>query len=73
MKCDVHPWMTAWIGVFNHPYFAVTSSDGSFTISHVPPGNYTLAAWHEALPQQQQSITVSDSSTSDVKFTFQLP
>jgi Polysaccharide lyase family 4, domain II len=73
VKCDVHPWMTAWIGVFNHPYFAVTASDGSFTISHLPPGTYTLEAWHEALPQQQQSITVSDSSTSDVKFTFQLP
>jgi hypothetical protein len=73
VKCDVHPWMTAWIGVFDHPYFAVTGSDGSFTISHVPPGNYTLSAWQEALPEQQQSVSVTDGSTTNVQFTFQLP
>jgi hypothetical protein len=73
VKCDVHPWMSAWIGVFDHPYFAVTGSDGTFTISHIPPGTYTLSAWQEALPEQQQSVTVSDSSSTNVQFTFQLP
>jgi hypothetical protein len=70
VKCDVHPWMSAWIGVFDHPWFAVTGEDGSFTISHVPPGTFTLAAWHEALPRQQQRITVSDASPADVTFNF---
>jgi hypothetical protein len=73
VKCDVHPWMSAWVGVFDHPYFAVTASDGTFTISHIPPGTYTLSAWQEALPEQQQSVTVSDSSSTNVQFTFQLP
>jgi hypothetical protein len=73
VKCDVHPWMSAWIGVFNNPYFAVTATDGSFTIPHVPPGTYTLAAWQEALPQQQQSVTVYDNSTTNVQFKFDLP
>jgi Polysaccharide lyase family 4, domain II len=70
VKCDVHPWMSAWIGVFDHPWFAVTGDDGSFTISHVPAGTYTLAAWHEALPRQEQRITISDTSPADVTFNF---
>jgi len=70
VKCDVHPWMTAWIGVFDHPWFAVTGDDGSFSIQHVPPGTYTLVAWHEALPRQQQRIIVSDTSPADATFNF---
>jgi hypothetical protein len=73
VKCDVHPWMTAWIGVFNNPYFAVTASDGSFSIPHVPPGTYTLTAWQEVLPQQQQSVTVTDGNTTSVHLILQLP
>ncbi len=73
VKCDVHPWMSAWIGVFDHPWFAVSAEDGSFTISHVPPGNWTLAAWQEALPQQEQKIPVNESSPTDVIFQFQAP
>jgi hypothetical protein len=73
VKCDVHPWMTAWIGVFNHPYFAVTGADGSFSIPHIPAGTYTLAAWQEVLPQQEQSVTVTEAGTTNVQFTFQLP
>jgi hypothetical protein len=70
VKCDVHPWMTAWIGVFDHPWFAVTDDDGSFSIQHVPPGAYTLVAWHEALSRQRQRITVSDAAPADVTFNF---
>jgi hypothetical protein len=65
--------MTAWIGVFNNPYFAVTASDGSFSIPHVPPGTYTLTAWQEVLPQQQQSVTVTDGNTTSVHLILQLP
>jgi len=73
VKCDVHPWMKAWIGVFAHPWFAVTDADGNFVIQGVPPGQYTLAAWQEVLPQQEQKIVVSEQNPTDVKFTFQAP
>jgi len=73
VRCDVHPWMSAWIGVFDHPWFAVTREDGSFTIEHVPPGSYTLAAWQEALPQQEKTIAVAGTGQTEADFTFQAP
>ncbi len=73
ISCDVHPWMTAWMGVFDHPWFAVTADDGSFTIPRVPPGQYKLIAWQEALPQQEKTITVTDNSAADVQFVFPAP
>ncbi len=73
VRCDVHPWMSAWVGVFDHPWFAVSGEDGSFTIEHVPPGTYTLVAWQEVLPQQEQRITISNSGETDVKFVFPAP
>jgi hypothetical protein len=73
VKCDVHPWMGAWIAVFDHPWFAVTGDDGRFTISHIPAGNYILAAWQEALPQQEQPVSVTDSTPVNVQFNFQAP
>ena len=48
-KCDVHPWMAAYVGVVAHPYFAVTDAYGAFDIKGLPPGTYTLEAWHETL------------------------
>ena len=70
-KCDVHGWMNASVGVLDHPYFAVTKADGSFSIPNLPPGTYTLAAWHERLGTQTQSITVAaKDSKSDANFTF---
>lgn len=73
VRCDVHPWMSAWVGVFDHPWFAVTADDGSFSIQQVPPGKYKLVAWQEVLPQQEQQITVSDGGQTNVQFTFQTP
>jgi hypothetical protein len=73
VKCDVHPWMNAWIAVFDHPWFAVTGDDGSFSIPHVPPGKYKLVAWQESLPQMEQDIDVSDGGQTTVQFTFQAP
>jgi len=73
VRCDVHPWMSCWIGVFDHPWFAVTAADGSFTISRVPPGKYTLVAWQESLPEQQQEITVTDPGTCEANFRFEAP
>src|SRR5258705_7863341 len=56
IKCDVHPWMTAWIGVFTHPFFSVTSTDGKFTISGLDAGTYEITAWHEVLGTQTASV-----------------
>ena len=70
-KCDVHGWMNAYVGVLDHPYFAVSKPDGSFNIANLPPGTYTLAAWHERLGKQTQSVTVAaKESKSDANFTF---
>ena len=70
VKCDVHPWMGAFIGVFDHPYFAVTGDDGSYVISGLDPGDYTIEAWHEKLGSQTANVTVGDSSAN---FTFKKP
>ena len=70
LKCDVHPWMQAYIGVVAHPYFAVTGEDGSFTIDRLPAGTYTIAAWHETMGEQEQSITVGANETAEVTFDF---
>jgi hypothetical protein len=70
-KCDVHGWMNAFVGVLDHPYFAVTKPDGSFSIPNLPPGSYTLAAWHERLGTQTMPVTVAaKESKSDANFTF---
>jgi plastocyanin len=69
-KCDVHGWMNAYAGVLDHPYFAVTGADGSFQIPNLPPGTYTIAAWHERLGTQTQSITVAEKESKDANFTF---
>jgi plastocyanin len=69
VKCDVHPWMSAWIAVFDHPYFSVTSDDGTFDIKGLPDGEYTLQAWHELYGTQEQKITVKGGK-AEVNFTF---
>ncbi len=70
-KCDVHGWMNASVGVLDHPYFAVSKADGSFSIPNLPPGSYTLAAWHERLGTQTMPVTVAaKESKSDANFTF---
>jgi plastocyanin len=70
IKCDVHPWMSAYISVFTHPFYSVTSTDGKFTISGLDPGTYEITAWHEKLGTQTASVTVgaSDKKTQDFKF-----
>ncbi len=69
-KCNVHPWMNAYLGVLEHPFFAVTGEDGSFTIAGVPDGTYVLEAWHEVYGAKTQNVTVSGGRVSPVEFTF---
>jgi plastocyanin len=73
-KCDVHPWMFAWVTVVDHPYFAVTGKDGAFKISNVPPGKYTLSALHrKAAPGGvDKEIEVKDGAPTTVDFTLEV-
>lgn len=70
ISCDVHPWMTAFVHVLDHPFFAVTDENGAFTIKDLPPGEYTLVASHERLGTREQVITVEGEGFSDAEFTF---
>jgi plastocyanin len=71
IKCDVHPWMSAYMAVFNHPFFSVTGPDGKFTISGLDPGTYQITAWHERLGTQSATVTVAaDTKTQNFKFTL---
>jgi plastocyanin len=69
-KCDVHPWMHAYIGVLDHPFFAVTSADGSFDLQGLPPGTYTVEAWHERLGTQAHMVTIGSKESGSVTFSF---
>ncbi|PYS62417.1 MAG: hypothetical protein DMF74_13305 [Acidobacteria bacterium] len=73
VKCNQHPWMKAYIGVLKHPFFAVSGDDGSFTIKGVPPGKYTVIAWHEGGvngTEQKMEVTVPASGAATADFTF---
>jgi plastocyanin len=72
-KCDVHGWMNAYVGVLDHPFFAVTDEEGKFDIKGLPPGTYTIEAWHEKGGTVTQSVTVGPSETKDITFTIKAP
>jgi len=70
LGCDVHPWMTGWVVVVDHPYAAVTGAGGKFAIDDVPPGTYTVAVWHETLGRIEGRVTVTAAATGSVDLTF---
>ena len=70
VKCNIHGWMHAWVGVVAHPYFAVTGADGTFQLRNVPPGNYVIETWHEELGKQEQKITLAPAGQSELVFNF---
>ena len=72
VKCNQHPWMRAYIGVTSNPFFAVTGSDGTFTIKGLPAGNYTLAAWTATFGTQEQNVSVQAGQSATADFTFGL-
>jgi plastocyanin len=70
VKCNIHKWMRAYIGVVDHPYFAVTGPDGSFELANIPPGEYTIAVWHEKLGDQTRQVRLPASGSEAVDFQF---
>jgi plastocyanin len=69
-RCDIHPWMIAYVGVVDHPYFAVTGDGGRFELKDLPAGTYTIEAWHEKLGARTATVTVGEKETKDIAFTF---
>jgi plastocyanin len=70
VKCNVHPWMRSYIAVSNSPYTAVTGDDGSYTIKGLPPGSYTLTAWHEKYGKKDMPVTVAAKESKTVDFSY---
>ena len=73
IKCDVHPWMGAWISVMDHPFFCVTRPNGQYKIDNLPAGTYEIEAWHEKLPAQKATVTLAEGETKEINFTFSKP
>jgi hypothetical protein len=69
-KCDVHGWMAAWVGVVAHPFFAVSGADGAFRLDGVPPGTYTVEAWHERFGTKTAQVTLGERQNATVAFAF---
>ena len=69
-ECDVHPWMFAWVSVFDNPYFDISDTEGKFTIKNVPPGKYTIVAAHYKAGTQTQVVEVADKNVT-ANFTFE--
>lgn len=70
VKCNVHPWMRSYIAVFRHPFFAVSGKDGAFELKNLPPGTYTIKAWHEKLGTAVQKLTIAPGETKSLEFVF---
>jgi len=70
VKCNVHPWMKAYIFVFKNPYYAVTGKDGKFELKNLPPGTYTITAWQEKYGPVDQTVTIGPKESKELKFTF---
>ncbi len=70
VKCDVHGWMNAYIGVLEHPYHSVSATDGSFSLEGLPPGEHVIEAWHERYGVQEDTVTVAAGESASVSFTY---
>jgi hypothetical protein len=71
-RCDVHKWMTSYMGVLPHPYYSVSGGDGAFSLKNLPPGEYLIEAWHEKLGTQSQKIVVGDKEIKEITFSFKI-
>ncbi len=73
VKCDVHPWMSAYVGVLKHPFFSVSDDEGAFEIKGLPAGKYTIEAWHEKYGKKTMEVEVAVDETKTVEFTYSRP
>jgi hypothetical protein len=71
IKCDVHPWMACYAGVFDHPFHAVTGEDGSYEIGGLPPGDYVIETWHETYGNRSQKVSVAAGETKAVNIAYE--
>jgi plastocyanin len=72
VKCNIHPWMHGNFAVLKNSHYAVTQGEGAFTLANLPPGKYTITAWHESYGDQTQDVTISGSETKTVNFVFKV-
>jgi uncharacterized protein (DUF2141 family) len=70
VKCQIHNWMRAYIGVVSNPFYAVTGDDGTFSLKGLPPGTYTIQVWQEKYGTQEQQITVGAKDSKTLDFTI---
>jgi hypothetical protein len=70
VRCDVHGWMHAYVGILDHPYHSVSASNGSFSLATLPPGDYVVEAWHEVYGTLTQNVTVATGATAEITFEF---
>jgi hypothetical protein len=73
VRCNQHPWEKAYVAVLSHPFFAVTGFNGSYKISGLPSGHYTVTAWHEKLGEQTVEVTIGVKEQKKLDFSFSLP
>ena len=73
VKDNQHPWERAYVGVPSHPFFAVSARDGSYRIAGLPPGQYTVVAWHERFGEQSADVSISVNDKKELNFTFKKP
>lgn len=72
VKCNIHPWMRGHFAVLKNSHYAITGGDGEFKLPNLPPGKYTVSAWHESYGEQSQDVTISGSETQTVNFSFKV-
>lgn len=72
VRCELHPWMNGVLAVFKNSHHAVTDSNGAFTLSDLPPGKYTITAWHETYGTQTAEVTIGHGESKDLNFNFKV-
>lgn len=70
VKCTMHPWMRLYVAVLSHPYFQITGKDGQFALRNVPPGTYTLTAWHEVYGTKKLTVAIQPKQEQTVSITY---
>jgi hypothetical protein len=70
LRCDIHRWMTAYVGVVSHPYFAVSGDGGTFEIDNVPAGTQTIQVWHEAYGTMTKTVRVQGGAVANIEISY---